>query len=61
MKVNISLQVEEEVHLSHFWYSTWPEGDSSAVPAATHGLLDLVEHATAHKVSSFFLFWLMCM
>ena len=33
----------------HFAYSSWT-GDSSAdVPSQSHGLLDLVEHALAHK------------
>lgn len=49
-------KAEEEVTLTHFEYGSWP-GDPgveapSAVPASTHGLLDLVEHATAHRTEA---------
>jgi protein tyrosine phosphatase len=37
----------EEVKLTHFHYTEWPESDP--VPSATHGLLGLVEHAMAHQ------------
>ncbi len=44
---------EEEVHLSHFAYSGWKSKDSKgSLPENTYGLLDLVEHATAHKVEA---------
>ncbi len=48
-------KVDEEVRLTHFEYLGWPGGSSSSsdsaapLPSSTHGLLDLVEHATAHK------------
>jgi hypothetical protein len=56
-------KVEEEVSLTHFAYSGWgdapqrppspnPGQGSPEVPATTHGLLDLVEHALAHKVQA---------
>ena len=56
-------KVEEEVTLCHFAYSGWgdapqrprspnPGQGSPEVPAATTGLLDLVEHALAHKVEA---------
>ena len=45
-------KVEEEVKLTHFAYSSWTGGDASDVPSATHGLLDLVEHATAHTTEA---------
>ncbi len=38
--------------MTHFAYSSWT-GDSSAdVPSQSHGLLDLVEHALAHKAEA---------
>ena len=56
-------KVEEEVNLTHFAYSGWgdapqrprspnPGQGSPEVPKATTGLLDLVEHALAHKVEA---------
>ncbi len=56
-------KVEEEVNLTHFAYSGWgdapqrppspnPGQGSPEVPTSTHGLLDLVEHALAHKVEA---------
>merc|ERR1719323_2048942 len=56
-------KVEEEVTLTHFAYSGWgdapqrprspnPGQGSPEVPKATTGLLDLVEHALAHKVEA---------
>lgn len=56
-------KVEEEVNLTHFAYSGWgdapqrppspnPGQGSPEVPKSTHGLLDLVEHALAHKVEA---------
>ena len=43
---------EEEVHLSHFAYSGWKSKESKSVPDNSYGLLDLVEHATAHKIEA---------
>ena len=56
-------RVEEEVTLTHFAYSGWgdapqrprspnPGLGSPEMPANTTGLLDLVEHALAHKVEA---------
>ena len=56
-------RVEEEVILTHFAYSGWgdapqrprspnPGLGSPEMPANTTGLLDLVEHALAHKVEA---------
>ena len=54
----LNAKVDEEVALTHFEYSaSWRDGqdaaggggDDDSVPASTGGLLDLVEHATAHR------------
>ena len=45
-------QTEEEVKLSHFSYNSWTGSEPSDVPAVSTGLLDLVEHATAHKTEA---------
>lgn len=47
-----SFQVHEEVRLVHFMYSGWKGQNASDVPSATHGFLDLVEHAAALKFES---------
>ena len=58
-----NMKVEEEVQLTHFAYSGWgdapqrprspnPGQGSPEVPSSTTGLLDLVEHALAHKVEA---------
>ena len=58
-----NMKVEEEVQLTHFAYSGWgdapqrprspnPGQGSPEVPQNTTGLLDLVEHALAHKVEA---------
>ena len=46
------VQVDEEVQLTHFMYSGWKGHDKDDVPNATHGFLDLVEHAMAHKAEA---------
>jgi len=43
----LNSKVEEEVGLTHFEYSAWTGEGSEDTPSSTHGLLDLVEHATA--------------
>eukprot|EP00094_Tigriopus_californicus_P001276 TCALIF_01236-PA protein Name:"Similar to Ptp69D Tyrosine-protein phosphatase 69D (Drosophila melanogaster)" AED:0.07 eAED:0.07 QI:0/0.91/0.84/0.92/1/1/13/255/1330 len=45
-------KVNEEVSLVHFMYSGWKGQNASDVPSATHGFLDLVEHAAALKFES---------
>ena len=58
-------KTEEEVHLSHFAYSGWNskskigavspsagEESDEKMPESTYGLLDLVEHAMAHKIEA---------
>lgn len=56
-------RVEEEVSMTHFAYSGWgdapqrprspnPGQGSPEMPATTTGLLDLVEHALAHKIEA---------
>jgi len=44
-------KAQEEVRLTHFYYSEWPGGveELEQVPSSTHGLLGLVEHALAHQ------------
>ena len=41
-------KADESVRLTHFAFKKWPSGDNK-LPDKTQGLLDLVEHATAHK------------
>ena len=47
-------KVEEEVKMAHFAYLGYGNmmEDSADVPADTHGLLGLVEHAMAHKIEA---------
>ncbi len=47
-----SFKVEEEVDLVHFEYSAWTGDTASDLPSRTQGLLDLVEHAMAHKTEA---------
>ncbi len=48
----LNTKVEEEVSLTHFEYNNWSGDSASDLPSTTHGLLDLVEHATAHKTEA---------
>lgn len=48
----IFFQAEEEVTLTHFAYDSWKGDEACDVPSKTHGLLDLVEHAAAHKIEA---------
>jgi len=48
----LNTKVEEEVSLMHFEYAAWSGDAAEDVPSSTHGLLDLVEHATAHRTEA---------
>ena len=47
-------KADESIKLTHFAYKRWRSSGSGSddviLPASTGGLLDLVEHATAHKI-----------
>lgn len=45
-------QTEEDMDLTHFAFSSWTGQDPADVPSKTTGILDLVEHAMAHKTES---------
>ena len=43
-------KTEDDANLTHFAYNSWTGNDPAEVPSKPHGLIDLVEHAMAHKV-----------
>ena len=48
--VGFESQTEDEANLTHFAFNSWTGNDPAEVPSKPHGLIDLVEHAMAHKV-----------
>jgi protein-tyrosine phosphatase len=48
----LNTKVAEEIGLTHFEYSSWTGDAAEDVPSSTHGILDLVEHATAHRTEA---------